>query len=123
MIAAKPAIIALGLALIAAPALAADVAGLWRVDGDVDHKTFTLYCTLRQAGQTVAGVCHDDTPTGKPHPLITGSLKGDRLDFTYRSNFLVTHFDAIFSGTVTGDHVQGQASAAGRKGTFVARRN
>jgi len=110
------------LALAATPALAADASGLWIVDGRVDGKDFTVYCTFRQAGEALTGVCRDNTPTGKAHALTSGSLKGDRVAFSYQSNFLITKFSAEFAGTLTGDAMKGQASAAGRKGSFTARR-
>lgn len=118
----KTAILALALAAAAGPALAADVSGRWKVDGDVDHKRFTVYCTFKQTGEALSGVCHDTSPTGKAHPLTAGAVTGDRISFTYQSNFLITRFDAMFNGVISGDNAKGEAKAAGRAGTFTAKR-
>lgn len=108
--------------LLVTPALAADGAGLWIVDGNVDHKAFTLYCTFTQAGEKLTGACRDNTPNGKIHPLTAGTVNGDQITFTYQSNFLITRFDAVFEGRISGAAMSGKATAAGRVGTFTAMR-
>jgi hypothetical protein len=112
----------LALTLIATPALASDASGLWIVDGHVDGKDFTIYCTFKPDGEKLGGVCHDNEPNGKAHPLTVGSIKGDKISFTYRSNFLITRFNADFDGTISGVAMKGYAKAAGRAGTFTGRR-
>jgi hypothetical protein len=107
---------------LAMPALAADGSGLWIVNGNVDHKAFTLYCTFTQAGEKLTGVCRDNAATGKAHPLTSGTLAGDQVAFTYQSNFLITRFDAVFEGKIAGSTMSGKATAAGRVGTFTAKR-
>jgi hypothetical protein len=118
----KSVLICTAILALATPALAADVSGLWIVDGNVDHKAFTVYCTFKQDGERLTGVCHDNTPTGKAHPLTAGSLKGDQITFTYQSNFLITKFNAVFTGKLSGSAMSGKATAAGRDGTFTANR-
>ena len=116
-------IIAASLVLfIPAPAFAADISGLWIVAGDVDHKAFTLFCTFKQEGEKLSGVCHDNTATGKAHVLTKGAVAGEAVAFTYQSNFLITKFDATFEGKLTAAGMAGKANAAGRVGTFTAKR-
>ncbi len=115
-------LLATALLALATPALAADASGLWIVDGHVDGKDFTVYCTFKPDGDKLTGVCRDNTPTGKAHPLTFGMQKADQVAFTYQSNFLITRFDAVFTGSISGDTMKGQAKAAGRIGTFKARR-
>ena len=111
----------LALAL-AAPVSAADGAGLWIVDGNIENHTFTLYCTFAQDGETLTGACRDDTATGKAHPLTSGRLVGDQVAFTYQSNFLVLPVHAAFEGRISGSTMAGKATAVGWVGTFTAKR-
>jgi len=110
-------------ALILAAALTAPVAtGHWIVDGNVDAKPFVLHCDLVQNGEALSGVCHDFTPTGKAHRLTAGSVKDGKVRFVYQSNYLLLKFDAVYEGATTESAMAGAASAAGRRGTFSARR-
>ncbi len=111
------------LAVLAAAALNAPTAtGHWVVNGDVDAKPFVLHCDFTQTGETLAGTCHDYTPDGKAHRITSGWVKDGKVRFIYQSNYLLLKFDAIYEGVLKDDAMSGTAQAAGRKGTFTARR-
>jgi len=107
------------LLLLAAPPPAT---GHWIIDGNVDAKPFVLHCDLIQTGESLTGTCHDFTPTGKAHRVTSGWVRGDKVRFAYQSNYLLLKFDAVYEGALTATTMSGAASAAGKVGTFTARR-
>ena len=117
-------IVAASLAL-AAPTLArADVdpvAGPWVVHGKVGAFAFVLNCSFERHGDHIGGVCVDDG-TNRRHPLTAGTVLGDRVNFTYQSNYLITKFDVGFAGTLKGGQMAGTITVPGHAGTFTAMR-
>lgn len=117
-----------GLAAASPSAAAESAAGHWAIEGKVGDKTFTLDCRFSQAGQAVSGACVDgDTHDsrvkgGRSHTLTKGSVEGDRIAFTYKSSFLFTRFDAVYTGVLQGDRMTGGLAALGAKGTFTGQR-
>ena len=112
----------LSIRLAAAALSGSPATGHWVVNGDVDAKPFVLHCDFTQTGETLAGTCHDYTPSGKAHRITSGAVKDGKVRFVYQSNYLLLKFDAIYEGVLNGDAMSGSAEAAGRKGTFTARR-
>ncbi len=110
----------------ATSASAAEVGGGWRVSGRVSSFAFTLNCQFKPAGRSLAGVCVDASTNsakveaGKSHVLTSGSVYGDAVTWTYRSNFLLSKFDVTYRGTVTGNRMTGSIAVQGREGTFTA---
>lgn len=125
----RRALLCLSLAVIATPAAAADVTGVWRLKAKVETFAFELECRLNQlAGGRLTGVCTDlatNDPEHKPqgsHTLTTGKVDGDRVSFAYRTHFLLIPFTASYSGVLEGDTIHGEARAPGHSGTFTATR-
>ena len=110
---------------LAAPTLAladADpVSGPWTVHGKVGSFAFVLNCSFERHGDHLGGVCVDDG-TNKRHPLTAGTVFGDRVNFTYQSNYLVTKFDVGFAGMLKGGQMAGTITVPGHAGTFTAER-
>lgn len=122
----KPIAMACAASLIALPASAADLTGLWKLTAKVETFGFTLNCKFAQAGEKLTGVCTDmatNDPQHKPqgsHVLTSGEVSGDKVRFTYKTHFLLIPFTCSYSGVVTGDEFSGEAAAPGHKGTFTA---
>ena len=118
------AIAAASLAL-AAPALgrSADdsVSGAWVVHGKVGAFAFVVNCSLARRGDRLGGVCVDDG-TNRRHPLTAGTVFGDRVNFTYQSNYLIKTFDVGFAGALHGGGMDGTIQVPGHAGTFTATR-
>jgi hypothetical protein len=119
---------AAGLALLAALGLAAPapaqtdpVAGTWKMKGKVQSFGFTLTCRFTRNGESLAGTCYDGG-TEKPHKLTAGSVRGDKVVWTYQSSFMGKPFDVTYSGLLKGAAMSGSVDAAGRKGAFTASR-
>lgn len=120
------ALAALTVAGFAAPALAEDPSGHWKVAGHIDGKDFTLDCKFQLAGQNLSGACVDG-PTGdknikggRSHPLIKGHANGDQISWMYVSTYSIFKFNVDYTGAIKGQHASGQLSAAGKTGTFTA---
>ena len=112
---------AIALLALATPTFAADdgVTGTWRVQGKVSAFAFDLTCRFEQKGQALGGVCYDGG-TNKPHPLTHGEVSGDHVSWTYQSSYLLTKFDAAYSGTLSGGSIKGGLTVPGHEGNFTA---
>ncbi|MBX3479817.1 MAG: hypothetical protein KF842_05415 [Caulobacter sp.] len=113
----------LGLASLPGAALAQSdpVAGTWKMKGKVQSFAFTLTCNFSRTGESLAGTCYDGG-TNKAHALTSGTVKGDRVVWSYRSSFMGSPFNVTYSGLVKGEAMSGAVDAAGRKGVFSATR-
>lgn len=118
----------LALTAVAAPALAQDASGHWKVAGHVAGRDFTLDCKFQQSGAALSGVCVDG-PTGdktikggREHPLIKGHVNGDQISWTYVSSYSFLKFNVDYTGVTKGERASGQLAAAGKTGTFTADR-
>jgi hypothetical protein len=109
-----------------ATAAAAQVAGDWRVSGQLGDRPFAVDCHFEPRGAQVGGVCVDASTgdpkaqVGKAHVLTRGSASGRQVQWTYPASFLLARFDVNFSGMLEGDQISGTVAAAGRKGEFKA---
>src|SRR5258708_4210522 len=99
--------VVLGAAFTSAFAAEAPVTGVWTVKGKVDGFPFTLWCDLKQVGEDLSGVCRDNGPKGKAHPLKSGFVHGDKVRFVYESSYLISKFDAVYEGVLAGDAIVG----------------
>ena len=119
-------IIAATALALAAPGLARaaddEVSGGWTVRGKVGTFAFVLNCVLERHGDRLGGVCVDDG-TNKRHPLTAGAVSGERVTFTYQSNYLVTKFDVGFAGMLKAGQMAGTIHVPGHDGTFTATRS
>ena len=110
---------------LAAPSLAraADdpVSGAWVVYGKVGSFAFILDCAFERHGERLGGVCVDHG-TDKRHPLTAGAVAGDRVSFTYQSNYLLTRFNVAFAGALKAGQMAGTFQVPGHVGTFTAAR-
>lgn len=126
----KPLLLACAAAIVgaAAPSHAADLAGHWKLTGKVSSFGFTLDCQFKPEGERLGGVCTDELTTsakvsaGKSHVLTAGSVRGDKVTWTYRSSFLLSKFDVTYTGVVAGDRMSGTLIAQGHQGSFTGAR-
>jgi hypothetical protein len=49
-------------------------------------------------------------------------VSGDRVSFTYGSNFMVTKFDVVYAGALQGGTIKGTVLVPGHNGAFTATR-
>lgn len=115
---AVAAIVAMGFAA-AASAADEDAAGAWKINGKVDGKDFVVTCHFDRHGDGLAGACFDGG-TNLRHPLISGVVGGDQVKWTYQSHWLITKFDVLYAGKLSGGSMRGTIAAAGHNGVFTA---
>ncbi|HEY5567652.1 MAG TPA: hypothetical protein VIM81_10455 [Gammaproteobacteria bacterium] len=72
----------------AAPALAADLSGTWKIDSSVGGAPVVVQCTLAQAGNALSGSCRPQVDGIPPSDLI-GVVDGARAKWGY---------DVVFNG-------------------------
>jgi hypothetical protein len=107
----------IAVALLISPAhLQAESANSWRVNGSISGRTFVLDCLLEQG----TGTCTDVSAGGKSKPLTSLTRLGDRTSWSFQTRHLFLNITLAFSGRVSGEHMNGTMSAAGRSGSFAA---
>jgi hypothetical protein len=116
----KSLIIAAALACAPAAALAADVSGVWNVNGAFgDAIKYSSVCTLKQdtAGK-LAGTCKG---TQQEDAATTGAVTGTSVAFAYDTTYQGSPVHLDYKGDVQADgSVKGTVDAGGAQGTFTA---
>ena len=88
------------LLLTALPAWAADVSGVWKVDGSVVGNPVTPTCTLKQTDAKISGSCKlDDGHVAD----VTGEAKGGEVTWKYTQEYQGTDYTLTFNGTADSD--------------------
>lgn len=108
------------IAVLAAATLSAapDVAGTWKVDGDVYGNPVKFDCALKQDGEALAGTAKFED--GKEVP-VTGSLKENTATFEFDTESQGSTYHLVFTGTIGDDGgMKGSIAVAGVEGTFTA---
>jgi hypothetical protein len=115
----KKTLLALYLAVVAVVTVAAiEVAGTWKVVGDVYGNPVNFDCALTQAGDALTGTAKFED--GKEVP-VTGSVKEKTVTFEFDSENQGTTYHLVFTGTLGDDGgLTGSIAVAGVEGTFTA---
>lgn len=115
-----------GPLLLLPSAAMAEVAGVWRVTGNIEGKTFAVDCTFEPRGPQLGGQCVDlatgeaKAKPGKVHKLSKGSARGNEVRWTYPTKVMMMSIDIDFAGSIEGDRMSGAITAKGRQGRFSA---
>lgn len=88
------------LLLSALPASAADISGVWKVDGSVENNPVTPTCTLKQTDAKVSGSCNFDADHVTD---ITGEVKGKEVTWKLTLEYQGTDYTLTFNGTLDSD--------------------
>jgi hypothetical protein len=102
---------------MAAMALAADITGKWTFNVVLDAGSGSPNFEFTQAGETITGMYHGQFGDAK----LTGTVKGDKVDFTFGSEAGSVKYSGTMDGTtkMKGTVDYGEAG----KGTFTATKN
>jgi hypothetical protein len=104
------------VAMTVVSALAADVAGTWKVDGDVYGNPVKFVAALTQDGEKLSGTA---TFEGNKETPLTGSVKEKTVTFEFDSADKQYHL--VFTGTIGDDGgMKGTIAVAGVEGVFTA---
>lgn len=121
-------ILSLGIvasALLLPTSAMAQVAGNWRVTGEVSGKAFTVDCRFEEKSGQLGGVCvdissGDKSKPGKNHILSAGSSRGQDVNWTYSTKVMFMSVDIQFAGKLSNGTIAGTVTAKGRQGRFSA---
>ena len=107
--------------ILAAQAPKVDVSGVWTFTVQSEAGTSTPTVTLDQKGEKLTGH-YSSLLVGEAE--LTGTVKGQNIEFTVSADVQGTKFQLTYSGTVENkDSMKGQLSAAEfGAGTFTAKR-
>ena len=115
-------ILVLLLTMIFSPAaaLAADVNGTWDLSVTTSQGTFTPAVSIRQDGEKLSG-----TYRGRMgESALTGTLKGNEIQFSVILKFKDQDFTVTYSGTVDGNTMSGKVQfVEGAPGSWSGRRS
>lgn len=105
------------LALLAFPALAADITGNWTFQVDLGGQGGSPKFTFQQKGESLTGTYSGQLGQSK----LTGTVKGDDVKFQFEtSGITVTYIGKITSPTA----MKGQADYGGQaEGTWTAKKD
>ncbi|MGH6955345.1 MAG: hypothetical protein ACREEW_01615 [Caulobacteraceae bacterium] len=116
----KSLVIAAALILAPAAASAADLSGVWTVNGDFSGMIkYTLTCTLTQTPDgKLSGPCKGAEGAADQS---TGSVSGSAVDFAYDTTYQGGPVHLDYKGQVQPDgSLKGTVDAGGPQGTFTA---
>lgn len=106
---------ALGLVLLMTLAVvAAEVAGTWKVEGDVVGNPVNFTCVLKQEKDVLSGTA---TLGGQEIPLA-GTVKAATISF----EFDIDSHHLVFTGALADGAIKGTIAVEGVEGTFTAAR-
>ena len=107
------------LALLIVPALAADVSGAWKLEGDIAGVHINRVCTIKQADNKITGGCKNQTN----ELALTGEVTGINVTWNYETDYEGTKVSLVFKGTVeAGTSMKGKIETTGTSGDFTAKR-
>jgi hypothetical protein len=118
----KNTLLALCLAVLAVATAAAntDVAGTWKVVGDVYGNPVNFDCALKQDAEALSGTAKFED--GREVP-VTGSVKEKDVTFEFDTENAGTTYHLVFTGALGDDGgLKGTIAVAGVEGTFMATR-
>lgn len=84
--------------LLTAQAAAADVAGNWKIEGDIGGMPVSITCQLAAQDAKLSGVCRNDEVGDLP---VTGETTADSASWTYNVNFQGQQFTVSYNGKLT----------------------
>lgn len=86
--------------LVAIPAAASDISGVWRINGAVAGNPVTAVCALKQQSANLTGTCktEDEQPVE-----IAGTILGDQVKWQYGQDYGGSTLIISFDGTMSSD--------------------
>jgi hypothetical protein len=110
--------ILLSLWLLSASAMAHDISGKWDFAVQLDAGSGTPTFVFKQAGETLTGTYSGLLGDAE----LTGTVKGDRIEFSFESTLQDQKGKVVYKGTIASDkQMKGEVDYAGLgKGTWTA---
>jgi hypothetical protein len=112
--------LALAVALVAAPAFAADVDGKWAGTISTPGGDFPVAFEFKADGTTLTGTTQ--SPDGMSINIKDGKIEGDKVTFGVTLDFGGMALDIAYSGVVTPTEMKMKADVAGMALDFVVKK-
>src|SRR5262249_31076031 len=96
-------VLLLGLVVVAAPAVAADMDGKWTGSIDTPHGAVQVGFTFKAAGKALTG--SSTAPDGRETAIKGGKIDGDKISFSLDVDFGGMTFTFSYTGVVSADHI------------------
>jgi len=102
-------------------AVAADVAGDWKLDGSIGQFPVDIVCSLKEDGTKITGVCKGNDIGEVP---LKGEKDGNSIKWSYDVNFQGQQFTIVYSATLDSPSaMKGSITVAGNaSGTFIGKK-
>jgi len=84
------------LAFAVYTAMAADVAGEWKVEGDIGTVHVNRVCTFKQEGDKITGACKNSQDEVK----LTGSVSGNTMTWQYTTTLQGRSIPMVYKATI-----------------------
>lgn len=103
----------------ALPLAAADVSGVWKVDGDIAGNPVKPSCTLKQEENKLSGVCKSELGDSP----LKGEVDGKKVKFTYDVEFNGQKYTLAYVAELTSDtELKGTIDVGVAAGDFTAKK-
>jgi hypothetical protein len=112
----KNLLILFGLTIL--PAVAADISGTWKLEGDIAGVHINRTCTIKQAETKISGSCKSQMND----LALAGEVNGSDVTWHYEADYEGTKVTLNFKGTLDGSSIKGKIDTAGTGGDFTATR-
>jgi hypothetical protein len=108
------------LVLCAFPLAAADISGVWKVEGNISGTDVSPVCTFKQADNKLSGACK--LPQAGD-AVVTGQLDGNKVTWQYEVDYQDVHYVLVYSGVLDSDtSMKGGFAVGGGESTFIAKK-
>lgn len=85
------------LVLTSVPALAQDLSGVWKIDGNVGDNPIAATCTLKQIDTHITGTCK--MSQNDKALVVSGEVNGNKVTWKYDLDYEGTTYTLAYFGT------------------------
>ena len=108
------------LALLVLPLAAADISGVWKVEGNIADTDVSPVCTFKQTDAKLTGTCK---PLQVGDSAVTGQVDGNKVTFQYEVDYQGVHYVLIYRGVLDSDTaMKGGFTVGDAEGAFTAKK-
>jgi len=108
------------LVLLVGPLAAADVSGVWKVEGYIGDTDVSPICTFKQTDAKLTGTCK---PVQTGDSAVVGQVDGNKVTFQYEVDYQGVHYVLIYRGVLDSDTaMKGGFTVGDAEGAFTAKK-
>ena len=108
------------LVLLVGPLAAADLSGVWKVEGNIADTDVSPVCTFKQTDAKLTGTCK---VVQAGDSAVTGQVDGNKVSFQYEVDYQGVHYVLIYRGVLDSDTaMKGGFTVGEGESTFTAKK-